>query len=72
MFELTELDEKSRDDLLQLSPAQMSDVAIFCNQYPSIDVVLEVEDKVWFSKVSCRLILITFAGQHYRRQSSGR
>jgi pre-mRNA-splicing helicase BRR2 len=47
IFDLTELSEEDRNSMLQLNPAQMSDVAIFCNQYPSIDVNVELEDKVW-------------------------
>ena len=33
-----------RDELLQLPPHKMSDVAAFCNNYPNIDVAYEIAD----------------------------
>lgn len=44
IFDLTELSDEDRNDVLRLNAAQMSDVAVFCNQYPSIDVSFELED----------------------------
>eukprot|EP00047_Mylnosiga_fluctuans_P022270 m.116969 g.116969 ORF g.116969 m.116969 type:complete len:2124 (+) comp9197_c0_seq4:160-6531(+) len=44
IFDLTELSEDDRNTVLQMTPAQLSDVATFCNQYPSVDVAMEVED----------------------------
>ena len=35
VFELTELEPEERDNLLQLAPKQMKDVARFCNAVPS-------------------------------------
>ena len=46
VFDLTELSDESRQEMLQLGPAQMSDVAVFCNQYPSVDLSFEVSDEV--------------------------
>lgn len=33
----------SRDDLLQLPPEKMSDVAMFCNAYPNIELTYEMD-----------------------------
>lgn len=38
VFDLMELEDGVREDLLQLPPEKLSDVAIFCNSYPSIEV----------------------------------
>lgn len=32
-----------RDDLLQLPPEKMSDVAMFCNAYPNIELTYEMD-----------------------------
>lgn len=40
---ILELEDEDRDKLLQLPTAKMADVARFCNSYPNIDVVYEVE-----------------------------
>lgn len=33
-----------RNELLQLPDEKMADVAVFCNNYPSIDIAVKVED----------------------------
>ncbi|KIY72493.1 putative RNA helicase [Cylindrobasidium torrendii FP15055 ss-10] len=38
VFDIMEMDEDKREKLLQMSSAQMSDVAVFVNAYPSLDV----------------------------------
>ena len=38
-------DEEERNQLLQLTDAQMADVARFCNRYPNIELSYEVADK---------------------------
>lgn len=40
-----ELEDEDRSKLLQLSDAQMADVARFCNRYPNIELNYEVLDK---------------------------
>lgn len=40
-----ELEDDDRSRLLQLSDAQMADVARFCNRYPNIEMNFEVVDK---------------------------
>lgn len=38
IFDVLELEDDDRDNLLQLAPEKMSDVAVFCNAYPNIDL----------------------------------
>jgi pre-mRNA-splicing helicase BRR2 len=38
-----ELNDEDRDELLQINQAQLTDVAIFCNNYPSIEVKYEIQ-----------------------------
>uniref|UniRef100_A0A914KQ90 RNA helicase n=3 Tax=Meloidogyne TaxID=189290 RepID=A0A914KQ90_MELIC len=42
IFELLELNDEDRDEILQMNQAQLTDVAIFCNNYPSIEVKHEL------------------------------
>lgn len=44
VFDILELEDDDRNRLLQLSDAQMTDVARFCNRYPSINLDYEVVD----------------------------
>jgi pre-mRNA-splicing helicase BRR2 len=43
VFDIFELEDDVRDDILQLTLSQMSDVAAFCNQYPNIECNYEVD-----------------------------
>lgn len=43
VFDLLELDDSVRDSLLQLPPEKMSDVAMFCNAYPNIELTYEMD-----------------------------
>lgn len=45
MFDIMELEDDDRSKLLQLSDAEMADVARFCNRYPNIELSYEVVDK---------------------------
>ncbi|XP_039281589.1 putative U5 small nuclear ribonucleoprotein 200 kDa helicase [Nilaparvata lugens] len=45
VFDMMELEDDDRSKLLQLSDAQMADVARFCNRYPNIELSYEVQDK---------------------------
>ncbi|XP_068216026.1 U5 small nuclear ribonucleoprotein 200 kDa helicase [Palaemon carinicauda] len=44
VFDILELEDDDRNRLLQLTDAQMTDVARFCNRYPSINLDYEVVD----------------------------
>ncbi|KAL7572112.1 hypothetical protein ACA910_001749 [Epithemia clementina (nom. ined.)] len=42
VFDILTLEEDVRNELLQLPESKMADVAVFCNNYPSIDVSFKV------------------------------
>ena len=44
VFDILALEDDVRDDLLRLPEEKMSDVAVFCNSYPNIDVSFKVQD----------------------------
>lgn len=48
VFELMEMEDAERRELLQMSEAELRDIARFCNRYPNIDMTYEVlrEDDV--------------------------
>ncbi|KAI6238035.1 hypothetical protein M3Y99_00730500 [Aphelenchoides fujianensis] len=43
VYELLALEDDVREDLLRMTPAQLSNVATFCNSYPSIEVQHKVQ-----------------------------
>lgn len=45
VFDVMDMEDEDRNALLQLTDAQMQDVARFCNRYPNIDLSYEVQDK---------------------------
>lgn len=45
VFDILELEDEDRIQLLQLDESQMADVARFCNRYPNIEMSYEVVDK---------------------------
>lgn len=45
VFDILELEDSDRTRLLQLTDAQMADVARFCNRYPNIEMSFDVADK---------------------------
>lgn len=45
VFDIMELEDNTRNRLLQLSDAQMTDVAKFCNRYPNIEMSYDIHDK---------------------------
>lgn len=51
VFDIMELEDEDRTKLLQLSDAEMVDVARFCNRYPNIELNYEVWDLYWFGIV---------------------
>ena len=44
VFDILTLDDDTRNNLLQLSDEKMADVAVFCNNYPNVEVTFEVQD----------------------------
>lgn len=45
VFDILELEDNDRTRLLQLTDAQMADVARFCNRYPNIEMSYHVAEK---------------------------
>lgn len=45
VFDIMEMEDEDRTELLQLSDSQMADVARFCNRYPNIELSYEVAEK---------------------------
>lgn len=44
VFDILTLDDEVRSDLLRLPDDKMADVAVFCNNYPNVEVSFEVQD----------------------------
>ncbi|GKY92360.1 hypothetical protein MPSEU_000206900 [Mayamaea pseudoterrestris] len=44
VFDILTLDDDVRNELLQLPEDKMADVAVFCNNYPNLDISYQVED----------------------------
>eukprot|EP00602_Paraphysomonas_sp_CaronLab_P009686 CAMPEP_0185022718 /NCGR_PEP_ID=MMETSP1103-20130426/5423_1 /TAXON_ID=36769 /ORGANISM="Paraphysomonas bandaiensis, Strain Caron Lab Isolate" /LENGTH=2181 /DNA_ID=CAMNT_0027554929 /DNA_START=20 /DNA_END=6565 /DNA_ORIENTATION=+ len=42
VFDVLDLEDEERNKLLQLTPEKMSDVAVFCNAYPNIELLYDV------------------------------
>lgn len=45
VFDILSLDDDVRNSLLQLPDEKMADVAVFCNNYPSVEVTYEIHEK---------------------------
>ncbi|KAL5015950.1 hypothetical protein ScPMuIL_005539 [Solemya velum] len=45
IFDVMEMEDDDRNQMLQLSETQMADVARFCNRYPNIELTYEVQEK---------------------------
>ena len=44
VFDILTLEDDVRNDLLRLPDEKMADVAVFCNNYPNVEVSFEVQD----------------------------
>lgn len=44
VFDLVEMEDEERRELLQMSDSQLLDIAKFCNRFPNIDMVYDVVD----------------------------
>jgi pre-mRNA-splicing helicase BRR2 len=45
IFDVMDMEDQDRNEVLKLSMSKMADVAKFCNRYPNIELSFEVEDK---------------------------
>jgi len=43
VFDVLEMEDETRDEILKISPEQMSDVAQFCNSYPNIELNFDTD-----------------------------
>eukprot|EP00057_Strongylocentrotus_purpuratus_P018689 XP_011673163.1 PREDICTED: U5 small nuclear ribonucleoprotein 200 kDa helicase-like [Strongylocentrotus purpuratus] len=48
IFDVMEMEDEERHELLQMTDAQMADVARFCNRYPNIELMYDVQEKDGF------------------------
>jgi pre-mRNA-splicing helicase BRR2 len=44
VFDILSLDEDVRNDILRLPDEKLADVAVFCNNYPNVEVTFEIVD----------------------------
>ncbi|XP_014676711.1 PREDICTED: U5 small nuclear ribonucleoprotein 200 kDa helicase-like [Priapulus caudatus] len=59
VFDVMEMEDEDRNQLLKLTDAQMADVARFCNRYPNIEMTYEVVDKEGISGGSTVNVTVT-------------
>ncbi|CAH1783166.1 unnamed protein product [Owenia fusiformis] len=59
IFDVMEMEDADRNELLKMTEAQMADVARFCNRYPNIELTYEVQDKASISSGSPVNIVVT-------------
>ena len=45
MFDIMDMEDDKRNDLLKLKNEQMADVARFCNRYPNIELNYTIVDE---------------------------
>jgi len=45
VFDILSLDDDIRNNLLQLPEDKMADVAVFCNNYPNVEISFQVQDQ---------------------------
>jgi pre-mRNA-splicing helicase BRR2 len=61
IFDIMEMEDDERDELLKLCESEMADVARFSNRYPNIELTYEIQNKEHLSRcVSLRLPLGPF------------
>ncbi|XP_071957394.1 U5 small nuclear ribonucleoprotein 200 kDa helicase-like [Antedon mediterranea] len=59
IFDIMEMENDERNELLHLTDAQMADVARFCNRYPNIELSYVVQDKNNLESGSPVVIMVT-------------
>ncbi|XP_046850049.1 U5 small nuclear ribonucleoprotein 200 kDa helicase-like [Xenia sp. Carnegie-2017] len=45
VFDVMELEDEERKEMLKMEDSQLADVARFCNRYPNIELAYDIEDK---------------------------
>ncbi|XP_054766386.2 U5 small nuclear ribonucleoprotein 200 kDa helicase-like [Lytechinus pictus] len=59
IFDIMEMEDEERHELLQMTDAQMADVARFCNRYPNIELMYDVQDTDSLESGSPVVIMVT-------------
>ena len=58
VFDIMEMEDSDRTELIKLTDAQMADVARFCNRYPNIELSYEVQDKDSLERYVCCFLCV--------------
>ena len=59
MFDILEMEDSDREQLLKMTEAEMADVARFCNRYPNIELSYDVQDPDNLHAGSPVVVLVT-------------
>ncbi|XP_030842191.1 U5 small nuclear ribonucleoprotein 200 kDa helicase isoform X2 [Strongylocentrotus purpuratus] len=59
IFDVMEMEDEERHELLQMTDAQMADVARFCNRYPNIELMYDVQEKDGLESGSPVVIMVS-------------
>lgn len=69
IFDIMEMEDEERTALLQLTDAQMADVARFSNRYPNIELSYEVAEK---DNIKRFVWTLTFTTDHVTKRKKYR
>lgn len=59
IFDIMEMEDAERNEMLQLSESEMADVARFCNRYPNIELTYEVVERENISSGNAVNVVVT-------------
>ena len=59
VFDILEMEDSDREQLLKMTEAEMADVARFCNRYPNIELTYDVQDPDNLHAGSPVVVLVT-------------
>ncbi|KAL3697093.1 hypothetical protein R1sor_011169 [Riccia sorocarpa] len=71
VFDLVEMDDTERRELLQMTSSQLLDIARVCNRFPNIDLGFEVLDKDEISTVETVVLQVTLERELEAKQELG-
>ncbi|KAL2643968.1 hypothetical protein R1flu_011555 [Riccia fluitans] len=71
VFDLVEMEDSERRDLLQMTSSQLLDIARVCNRFPNIDLGFEVLDKDDISTGETVVLQVTLERELEARQELG-
>ena len=61
IFDIMEMEDDERNELLKLSESEMADVARFSNRYPNIELTYEIQNKERLSRSVLQCIVLLSA-----------